>query len=145
LTHSAENTFSACDWVPEAKTSSNNAPFRVRCPDCGALLADYLKGIYLRRCWRCKGKALIIALPEIQNVSIISCIHDDQANIVDCPHCGAPLGEFLVGVYRGVCHYCKWGGIISREFVSLIQSFRTLQNPTRDTVWRPGKPPTKRP
>ena len=140
----AGNTFSVqSPWMHEAKNAptSGDGTFRIRCPDCGALLADYMKGIYLRRCWRCKGKALIICIPEMTVISMMSCIHDDQAYTVSCPHCGAPLGEFMIGIYRGICHYCKWGGIITRESISCVQCHSTLQQPQRDTVWRPGKPP----
>jgi len=117
-------------------SSGNNNQSRVRCPGCNALLAEYIGGVYLRRCYSCWGKILIVNLPEVKVTTTMTCIHDDEAHRVICPNCCAPLGEFIVGVYKTICFHCKWGGIITRSSDSLVQSHQTMQEPSRDVGWR---------
>ena len=132
--------FNITSAVREAFDVTGNS-HRIRCPGCDAVLAEYISGVYLRRCYRCWGKVLILSLPGVQATTMMTCIHDDEAFRVSCPNCTAPLGEYMVGVYKTVCHYCKWSGIITRAASSLVQSHHTLRKPSRDVGWQPGKSP----
>lgn len=115
----------------------------LRCPGCGALIAYYFQGWALKRCWRCRENYTLTIIRKIQMevVAPLNRIYADESYGVGCPMCGAPLMEYLIGVYTIVCYYCKWGGIIHRNAVSLIQSSHILVEPKwKNTVWQPGKP-----
>lgn len=130
-------------WIEDAlKIGMNPHGMPLRCPGCDALVAYHFQGYAAKRCWRCRENYEIIWITNIiQLYRPANKIYGDEARAVHCPLCGAPLMEDLVGVYTITCFYCKWGGIIHRNAVSLIQSHHSLVEPKwKDTVWQPGKP-----
>lgn len=138
-------------WIDLALDADvRNDKIRLRCPSqgCKALIADFVRGVFVKRCWRCKGKHIVFRVPMEDNLSIdmvepmLCGLHDDQSYSVHCPNCSVPLGEYLLGVYRiDACYYCKWGGVIHRNAATLVQSSTMLYAPKYPkTVWQPGKP-----